>query len=562
VSGSPLCPYKLVPASAANEVLWPDVPRGEPNFEMHAGEPPRPDVTFRGRAQELCAAAEAVLARGCGVQLLGGPGVGKSAIAPRLLGWLAAHHRFPAGLIALTYPAPADAQTLLADLGNHRNLAQPTLANIIAALGDRSKRELLLLALDNFEELLRTDAKGVVTALSRVITAVPNVRLLITSQQRLELSAHLGLPTVQVAEIHDEGSQQKVFEAHLGRPLMPEEVVSDHWQLNRSVAGGVPLALALIARMAARRSLTDAAARLADIRLPSLHAIADPGRRRHAVLNEVMERAVANALRKAPRGRNLRPLLQLLAYLPDGLTVEEAGEIWQAGDALADLAFLHDHGLAQTRPLVPDDPSSPVNYYLLTPLRSYLLDQARGELPARLADRAQEVTAQRAAAAEEKWWRAPAQRRWAAARFANLRALVGQRSAHPGLAGVALSRRDYTTAARHYKKVPRLYRRAGERYGLAHLHYYLATLPLARRQRRMARRLFKRALAGYRAMHSSPDIADTLLQLAQFEAEEGYCQAARAHLAVAQALAQALHLPDLDRRLAEVAQRVQELCGP
>jgi predicted ATPase/DNA-binding SARP family transcriptional activator len=145
-----------------------------------------PVTSFVGRDVEL-RELTALLARPqCRLLTLTGPGgVGKTCLALQAVGEL--KRRYPEGAYFISLEALSAPESIAPTLAETLGVAfvDDPLGQLIRHVGERR----LLLALDNFEHLL----KGATLA-SRLVQSCPNLKLLITSRERLDLHEEWILP--------------------------------------------------------------------------------------------------------------------------------------------------------------------------------------------------------------------------------------------------------------------------------------------------------------------------------------------------------------------------------
>jgi predicted ATPase/DNA-binding SARP family transcriptional activator len=166
----------------------------EPSRE-HAPSPapdasslPAPATSFVGRELELSEITHLLLKPECRLLTLTGPGgIGKTRIAMQALGELAGH--FPDGSYFVPLDALESPELIASTIANVLGLPlqgqHEPLQQIARRLGDKP----VLLALDNFERLLDG-----ATLVSWLIQGCPQLKVLVTSRERLNLAEEWLLP--------------------------------------------------------------------------------------------------------------------------------------------------------------------------------------------------------------------------------------------------------------------------------------------------------------------------------------------------------------------------------
>lgn len=149
---------------------------------------PTRGTSFIGRDVELVEVANHLARPDCSLLTLTGPGgVGKSRLAVRIAHDL--NERYSGGVYFVPLEALTDASLIPSSIGNALGLISQgrddPLVQVAHCLGNRSS----LLVLDNYEHLL----EGAVVA-ARLLHACPNLKLLVTSRERLNLEEEWVLP--------------------------------------------------------------------------------------------------------------------------------------------------------------------------------------------------------------------------------------------------------------------------------------------------------------------------------------------------------------------------------
>ena len=171
---------------------------------------PAPTTPFVGRESELAALTHLLSTSNCRLLTLVGPGgVGKTRLAIEL----AAGQKEAAtdGICFVSLAALSNASFMTTAIADALNLSLPTTGNPATQLFNYLQEKELLLVLDNLEHLLVAGEQEI-TLLSDILQHAPQVRLIVTSRQRLHLQG------------------EWVFEIH-GLPLPPAQETSqfDHY---------------------------------------------------------------------------------------------------------------------------------------------------------------------------------------------------------------------------------------------------------------------------------------------------------------------------------------------
>ncbi len=186
-TNTPLTPSPSHPITASPH----DVPRADPPSAPPPHNLPARLTSFVGREQEMAQVSRLVSGPTRLLTITGPGGSGKTRLALETAHWLwqnqpesFPHGVFFVGLAAVNNPdfvVTAVAETL----GIRETPGQPALPGLI----NQMRSQKLLLVLDNFEHLLPA-----ATMVSDLLTAVPDLRLLVTSQTPLHLYGEQEFP--------------------------------------------------------------------------------------------------------------------------------------------------------------------------------------------------------------------------------------------------------------------------------------------------------------------------------------------------------------------------------
>jgi predicted ATPase/DNA-binding SARP family transcriptional activator len=149
---------------------------------------PKPPTSLVGREVELAEVQHLLSQQECRLLTLTGPGgVGKTRLALETTQNLSTHYKDGVGFVPLASVTGCDgAITTLADiLGLKLQGQEEPFKQVLKLIGDQN----LLLVLDNFEHLLEG-----ATLLSDMLHHCPNLKLLVTSRERLNLAEEWVLP--------------------------------------------------------------------------------------------------------------------------------------------------------------------------------------------------------------------------------------------------------------------------------------------------------------------------------------------------------------------------------
>lgn len=176
--GSPVHLYQLCPAGSDGRDFPP--PR---TLSARPNNLPAQATPFVGRDEELASVRSCLGADGCRMLTLLGPGgIGKTRLALQVGAELLDEFEWGAYFVPLAPVAsPADVVAATAEALNFRFYGKgPAEDQLLAYIGDKH----MLLILDNFEHLMAAAA-----FVAKIIAASPNVKILVTSRERLNIRA-------------------------------------------------------------------------------------------------------------------------------------------------------------------------------------------------------------------------------------------------------------------------------------------------------------------------------------------------------------------------------------
>ncbi len=328
-------------ASLLRSLQMPTDPEGAP---VGQGPPPPalPTTSFVGRDPELAEVTRLLV--GVGVRLLtvSGPGgIGKTRLALEAARRLAPN--FPDGVYVVPLMALGDPTLIASSLADALGLAlagqDPPLQQVTRFIGRRR----LLLVFDNHEHLL-----GGVEVAQAVVRACPNVRLLVTSRERLGLEDEWLLPLVGL-EHPDPGQAGEVDGPHFDAVRLfldrARQVRLDYRLRAEDLApltrlcrlvGGSPLALELAAVWVRSLPVAEIAREIGNS-LDFLETTDRGKEPRHRSLRAVFEHSWRRL--SPPEQQTLRRL----AVFPGSFRLEAARSV--AGASLPTLAALVDASL-------------------------------------------------------------------------------------------------------------------------------------------------------------------------------------------------------------------------
>jgi predicted ATPase/DNA-binding CsgD family transcriptional regulator len=300
---------------------------------------PLPVTSFVGRARELAELMALLATPDCRLLTIVGPGgSGKTRLALEL----AARHApaFVHGAIFLPLQplgAPDSIVTALAE-ALHLPLTsqQPPLAYVLDALRDRET----LLLLDNFEHLV--DGAELC---STILSAAPDVRLLVTSRDVLNLQEEwryplegLELPVAATTQAIEASSAVQLF-AQRARRVRPDfDLAAERVAVARicQLVAGMPLAIELAATWTHTltcATITDKIAHSLDLLTTSLRNVPERHRSMRAVLDQAWQQLNAQE----------RAIFARLAVFRGGCTLETADQV--TGATIDVLGALSDKAL-------------------------------------------------------------------------------------------------------------------------------------------------------------------------------------------------------------------------
>lgn len=303
---------------------------------------PRRSTSFVGRDVERVEIANGFARTDCSLLTLTGPGgVGKSRLAERIAHDL--YERLPDGVFFVALEALGDARlvapTVAGTLGLTLQGSDDPLVQVARYIGDKT----MLLVLDNYEHLLAE-----ATLPARLLRACPNLKLLVTSRERLNLEEEwivalegLAVPTEPFpaeASHHDaiELFLERAKRARLSFTLTPEEL--PHVVRICQQVQGLPLGIELAAawvKLLSCREIAEEIGRTADFLASSSRNVPE----RHKSIRAVFE---GSWRLLSPKEQEV---LRKLSVFRGGFVREAAAEV--AGATIPVLASLVDKSLLQ-----------------------------------------------------------------------------------------------------------------------------------------------------------------------------------------------------------------------
>jgi predicted ATPase len=321
------------------------IDRRERISAKRASNLPSQDSTFVGRRAELARLAECFAAPDCRlVTLLGPGGIGKTRLAVEAAGRALADFRH--GVFFVPLVAVSSGERIVPVIADHIGFKFYDQDDQTTQLLNYLKGKKLLLVLDNFEHILSEAG-----LLSGILAAAPEVKLLVTARERLNLLeewiVHVHGMEVPVSSRTDDPLSFPALVLFLDRVhrLSPEIRISDSdvpyaIRICQLIEGS-PLGIELAAAWTRFMSLAEIASEIEnslDFLTSSLRNVPARHRSLRAVFNYSWE-----LLEPAERLLFIR-----LSIFRGGFTRNSAGQV--TGAALADLAALADKSLLNRIP--------------------------------------------------------------------------------------------------------------------------------------------------------------------------------------------------------------------
>jgi len=325
---------------ALRDALDADAARSRPMPLPDVAHTGAPDDGFVGRAVELRRLAELF---GSGqarlVTIVGPGGIGKTRLAQHAIADLAG--RFADGAHFVSLEDAHDADALLARIAQAAGSPLRGSASALDQVSSALRERTMLLALDNFEQLVETGA----TVLEPLLAAAPGLALIVTSRMRIGLTLERLLPLAGLPCPEDEDADRveafdaaRVFvaAAHRVAPeLQPQAEAAAIVDICR-LLDGLPLALELAAAWTRVLTCAEIAAELREGTALLRDDSAARGSR-HASIEQVFEQSWR---RLAPVEREA---LAFLSVFQGGFSAEAARAV--AGTPLPVLGALIDKSL-------------------------------------------------------------------------------------------------------------------------------------------------------------------------------------------------------------------------
>lgn len=225
----------------------------------------RPLTTFIGRSREIGQVKALLLDPACRLLTLAGPGgVGKTRLAIQAA--VAGSFTHGAGFVALQSVKSAD--FLVSAIADALNVPLAGQSDPLVQLLHHLRDKELLLLLDNFEQLLGLGGRRL---LLRLLQAAPQVKLLVTSREALNLQgewlyplAGLAVPTGQRPEDWQTYDAVRLFGERAGRVRPDFSLAAEAASVLRicQLVEGMPLAIELAAAWVKMMRCADIAAEI------------------------------------------------------------------------------------------------------------------------------------------------------------------------------------------------------------------------------------------------------------------------------------------------------------
>lgn len=372
VARQPAAAAEVAPGEATEAAPATAAPAGSPSLRL-----PRPLTPLVGRAAE-CRLLETLLVeeRRPLVTLVGTGGMGKTRLALHIAHWLAPHFPDGAAFVALSsvqqvseLPS-AIARALGAPLAGDSGAIE----QLDALLAEQS----LLLVLDNFEHLLAYGDAAVVLV-SHMVEHAPGVQLLVTSTERLRLTAESIVELGGLAGEAATGDAQALSDAMLlyverARQVAPDFALTP---ANRAAVEricllleGMPLGVELAASWARMLSTQEIAAEIA--RSLDFLTLADRSApARHRSLRAVFEHTWRLMTPEEQR------ILPRLAVFRGGF--DRAAALDVTGTTLLQIAGLMDKSVLRVAEEARVNGAATVRFSLHGLLRQFLLEKLEKE---------------------------------------------------------------------------------------------------------------------------------------------------------------------------------------
>ncbi len=383
---------------------------------------PAPASLLIGRETELTELVEEIKSHML-VTIVGAGGIGKTRLAQAAMGRLRATFGADAWWVELASLSDASLvpATVARALGAPTNMGDD-LAGVAARLGERSG----LLVIDNCEHL----SDAVAVAVRTLLTQVPTLRIVVTSQESLRVEQErlyrlgpLAVPAPNVEVSEDDGGAiaLMLLRVHAADPhfkLRPGDLALLADVCRR--LDGIPLAIELAAARLPLLGLAQLHRKLDD-RFQLLTAGARVVLRRHQTLRATLDWS------HSLLGEADRIVLRRVAIFAGSFSLQ-ACETVAAGHELDDWAVLESLGTLVDKSLVGVTDDSPPRYRLLETTRIYglekLADSGETERVAASHARATVEALTRIGEGPGRWALDPATLAAAAAELHNLRAAL------------------------------------------------------------------------------------------------------------------------------------------